>query len=204
MRLDPNNPPESVEFNGITFRLMGGRRKYYLSSAKRTEDRKRPKGLHVAIWEDASGLKVPEKHEINHIDGDTFNCSPENLECLPVAVHRSLPKKNGIERNREVLNAIRPLASAWHRSRAGHSWHLFHGEKTAAALHAGKRASLARAPSIACRCVWCGVEIMAYYRDRKFCSGACAVKDSGFRRGKYKREHPYHAAARLQSERGGG
>ena len=121
MRLDPNNPPDIVTFLGVRYRRMGGARKYYLSQATTNEGRKGAKGLHVAIWEHFSGQIVPEGHEVNHKDSDTFNCEFANLECLPKGVHRRLPRPN--MRNDRVfahLAEIRPLAAKWHGSEAGH------------------------------------------------------------------------------------
>src|ERR1700743_2954055 len=122
MRFDPNNPPETVEFYGVTYRRMGGQRKYYLSQAKRNADRKNPKGLHVAIWEKHANQGVPPGYEVNHIDRDTFNFSFDNLECLPKSVHRSLPKTT-TKAVLDNLERIRPMATEWHRSEEGRSWH---------------------------------------------------------------------------------
>jgi len=122
MQLDPSDPPDIVFFDGVIYRRMGGARKYYLSQSTTNAGRRGARGLHVAIWETFSGETVPPGHEVNHRNGDTFDFDFENLECLPKAVHRALPKHYGPEQS-EHLARIRPLASAWHRSPEGRAWH---------------------------------------------------------------------------------
>lgn len=39
------------------------------------------KMLHVHLWEEANG-KVPEGHVVSFVDGNTMNCTLENLECI--------------------------------------------------------------------------------------------------------------------------
>lgn len=200
MRLDPNNPPQTVQFKGVTYRLMGGRRKYYLSQSTTNAGRKNPKGLHVAIWEDATGKTVPPNHEINHKDSDTFNCEPDNLECLPKGVHRALPKRYAdFGAQLEHLEDIRPLAAKWHRSKAGREWHRKHAEESFRAPGAAKPYSKVIPQKRIC--AWCGTEFLFRHHKAKFCCTRCVTQESGYRRGKYKFVHPYYAA-RLQSDGG--
>ena len=181
MRLDPNNPPERVVFNGITFRRMGGKRKYYLATYRRTNDRRGAKGLHVAIWEDANGAQAPKGYEVHHKDGDTFNCDPDNLECLPMRVHRSMPKDVDREKVLAHLEGIRPLASQWHKSEEGRKWHR---ENTAKHLAAARAARLAMQPREGGVCVWCGGDFTHKNSRKKFCSAPCANRASRYETGK--------------------
>ena len=112
MQLDANNPPDKVDFNGVWYRRMGGQRRYYLSQSRKNSGRRGAKGLHVAIWEHYSGQSVPAGHEIHHRNGDTFDCRPENLECLPIRVHRRMSKRIDREQRRVLLDSIRPLEKA--------------------------------------------------------------------------------------------
>ena len=124
MEFDKDNPPEAVEFLGVTYRRMGGKRRYYLSTSTKNAERRKAKGLHVAIWEHANSALVPKGHEIHHKDGNTFNCSPENLECLPKAVHRSFSKPGmDMDKQRMHLDRVRDLTKAWHASPEGREWH---------------------------------------------------------------------------------
>jgi hypothetical protein len=178
MRFDEDNAPSDVFFDGVRYGRMGGKRKYYLSQSSSNAGRKSPKGLHVAIWEKHNGEPVGEGNEINHIDGDTFNFSPENLERLPKDVHRRLPKIN-IDREvvRANLEKQRPLASAWHKSDTGRAWHIgVHWPATEQAMRAGWE----RMPKGENRpvlglyaCEWCGE--LFHRRDvrKVLCSAAC-------------------------------
>lgn len=214
MRFDPNDPPESVEFNGVTYRLMGGARKYYLSQSPTNAGRCRAKGLHVAVWEHGSGELVPKGHEVHHRDSDTFNFDHQNLECLERSVHRRLPRKNS--RSEKVLAnlaAIRPLASAWHKSPEGRAWHRENTAKSlelsrvardyvCAECHVVFSAKQPRArfcdrncaaafywrrdhpPVGAVSCVQCGVIFQSKVGARaKFCSPRCKNKHNEIRRG---------------------
>jgi hypothetical protein len=64
---------EVIEFNGIKYRLMGGKRRYYLSQSNTNAGRKRPKGLHVAVYEFYSGEKVQKGFHVHHKDGNCYN-----------------------------------------------------------------------------------------------------------------------------------
>jgi hypothetical protein len=156
--------PKLIEFNGKSYRLMGTR-KYYLSQSNTTEGRKRPKGLHVAIWEFNSGKEVPPGYEINHIDHDTFNNDFSNLECLPMREHRCLPKNIDIIAVRANLERIRPLATLWHRSDSGRRWHSLNSRK-----------QWKNPNKFNCVCVQCGRDFESFHRDSTLCSGACEQK----------------------------
>ena len=130
---DPKNPPVSVEFNGVQYRLMGAGR-YYLSQSTTNEGRVGAKGLHVAIWEEHHGKKVPPNHCIHHVDGNCMNNEPENLECVPAAKHFAEHGKRNWndpafrEKGETQLDSIRDKASEWHRSEAGKAWHREHAK----------------------------------------------------------------------------
>lgn len=176
MKLDKKNPPETVEFEGVLYRRMGGRRLYYLSQSSSNAGRRRAKGLHVAIWESHSGKSVPPAHEIHHKDGDTFNCAPDNLECLPRLVHRNIPKRVDIEDQRKHLDKYRHLAAAWHGSAAGLEWHREHAKVSL------RKPGVDNHPIVGQgTCVWCGCEFTARSHRRKFCGPQCQVQESGIR-----------------------
>ncbi len=175
MRFDENSAPDEIEFGGVIYRRMGGKRRYYLSQSRSSAGRRSAKGLHVAVWEHHTGRAVPAGHEVHHVDSNTFNFEFANLECLPVSVHRAMPKRNGRERQKEILAQIRPLAAAWHRSPEGREWHRKHaaesirkpGVKTATYPVIGRWG-----------CVICGTEFEARNRRRIFCSSSCQSVDA--------------------------
>lgn len=121
--------PKEVEFLKRRYRLMGGRKQYYLSQARTNSERIGAKGLHVAIWEEFHQTKVPKYFEIHHKDGNTFNNSPDNLECLSIGEHRRMNKVKDIAKQLEHLNRVRPLTVSWHRSEEGRAWHREHALK---------------------------------------------------------------------------
>lgn len=193
MRLDPNDPPERVEFKGVTYRRMGGRGRYYLSQATTNAGRRQPKGLHVAIWEDANGRAVPAGFEVHHQDHDTFNCDPGNLECLPKSEHRSQPKNHDPVRNAAALAKAREAAKEWHGSDAGLEWHRQHAAESIRAP--GVAAPYSKAEPISGICEWCGAPFSALSRQARFCGMPCAGACSEFQRGRRRSVHPHYANA---------
>jgi hypothetical protein len=152
---------------------MGGKRKYYLSQSTDYKKRKRAKGLHVAIWEFYSGQKVPKGWCVHHKDGDTFNNSFENLECIPRYEHDRIPKNVDVEKNKEHLAKIRPLTKAWHCSEEGRAWHKQHGKDGWKNRKPVKKI-----------CIECEKEFETYFPSRtKYCGGTCYAR-------MWRREHP--------------
>lgn len=74
----------------ISFRLKD---KYYLGNPRgQAKDSVRYSVLlHRVVYEAVHG-PIPEGHEVHHIDEDTFNCHPDNLEAIPSFQHRSMHK----------------------------------------------------------------------------------------------------------------
>lgn len=156
--------PETVEFNGVVYRLMGGVRRYYLSQATTNEGRKGAKGLHVDVWEFFSGEKVPKGHNVHHEDGNQFNNDFSNLKCLPRGTHmRQHPVKDR-EKQQRHLAQIRNRAIEWHQSPAGLDWH--------------RRMAAERQPmrDQSRECATCGSAFMAKSSRAKFCSQVCGLR----------------------------
>lgn len=155
--------PQTVEFNGVSYRLMGSGR-YYLSQSRSNEGRRHAKGLHVAVWEFYSGQTVPKGYEVHHKDGNCFNNDYSNLECLPRKEHRRATNYS-TERVREHLDEIRPLTAAWHKSEEGSEWHRQHGKEC-----------MEKRPLVERTCICCGATFQAKNKYAKFCSHNCSVK----------------------------
>lgn len=128
---DSTNPPETVEFNGVTYKLMGAR-KYYLSQSTKNSERKGAKGLHVAIWEHYNAASVPPNHCIHHKDENPFNNNPNNLEAVLSSEHFSEHGKKNWKcdefrkRGLKNLSNINDKAKEWHKSNEGREWHKKH------------------------------------------------------------------------------
>lgn len=154
---------ETIEFNGVLYRLMGTR-KYYLSQSRSNRGRKNPKGLHVAIWEFHHKAQVPSGWHVHHKDGNTFNNDISNLECIPSKQHYKIPKQIDIEAVKRNLARIRPLTRRWHRSPEGRLWHSQNSRK-----------QWANPSKFNCVCIQCGDAFQSVHSGAKFCSDACVM-----------------------------
>lgn len=155
--------PKKIEFNGVTYALMGGGR-YYLSQSSTNAGRKNPKGLHVAIWEYYSGKKVPNGYDVHHKDGNTHNNSFDNLECLSRREHSK--KIRVTEKMLKHLEDIRPLTVDWHRSEEGRAWHRQHSKEAYTTREYREHV-----------CDYCGKTYRTrHYGGNRFCSPNCENK----------------------------
>ena len=63
--------------------------------------------LDELIWEHFNRMEIPYQHELRHIDGDTWNCSLDNLELVDLR-EEFVPIERwpvfGVSRNAEVIN----------------------------------------------------------------------------------------------------
>lgn len=161
---DTTGKPEAVEFLGRKYVRMGGRRNYYLSQSTSNKGRIGARGLHVSIWEHANGKSVPSGHVVHHIDGNPFNNSPSNLECLTTKEHGKHQKWEGAARERQInhLNRIRHLASEWHRSDEGRAWHSENAK--------GPNKKVTR------ECLWCEKRFEARQSTAKYCRNQCGYE----------------------------
>lgn len=134
---------------------------YYLNSTIH-------KRLHRAVYEHFNG-RVPEGCHVHHIDHNRANNEPENLTALSKAEHNRVHAAEMTEETRERLrDNIRtravPAAAEWHKSAAGHEWHLRHYEQTKDAMHRRGEKT----------CEQCGrVFLGALNGTTRFCSNAC-------------------------------
>lgn len=125
--------------------------------------------MHRYVWEFYNG-KIPRGYEIHHKDFNKANNDISNLECLPKHEHKRLHAELLTEEQREWrrnnLNVnARPKAKEWHKSEAGHIWHIEHGKQTAKHMK-----------SYYNRCMVCGKEFESKQKPAKYCSGACKQK----------------------------
>lgn len=140
-----------------------GTRRYYLSQSTRNSERIGAKGLHVAIWEAASGEEVPSGYDVHHRDRDTFNNDPSNLECLSAEEHRAIPRPlKDPEKQSQHLAEIRPLAAEWHRSDEGRAWHSEHGKE-----------AMASRSQLDFICAGCGQSFQSIQAFARYCSNPC-------------------------------
>lgn len=120
--------------------------------------------LHRHIWEDIYG-KIPDQHEIHHIDHDTLNNNIENLECILCSKHRAehLSKRSKTEKHQEHMVEARKKAVDWHKSDEGRKWH---SEMIKSTWNKRKRTVK--------KCENCGHEFETPFPSRaKFCNRKC-------------------------------
>lgn len=157
--------PKTVMFNGRKFWLSGSGR-YYLSWSTTNAGRKRPKGLHVAVWEAHHGREVPPGHEVHHKDSNTLNNDPDNLECLSHEQHAAIPRKMDMAKNLAHLERIRPLTKQWHRSEEGKEW-----------LSKISQDAWERKQPKDCICAVCGKTFQSRaQRPAQYCSAICSYE----------------------------
>lgn len=162
-----NEIPKEIEFNGVTYRLMGSGR-YYLSQSNSNEGRRHAKGLHVAIWEFYNGKEVPSDCCIHHIDGNPFNNDISNLECVTRKEHLAGHFKKNYEnpefreKRKAVLERMRENAKEWHKSEEGREWHRQHGKKV-----------MDNRKPVKLKCQYCGKEFESIQPWAKYCSEKC-------------------------------
>lgn len=164
-----------VEWNGFKWRrypdsARSSDRMYF----KRTTPGGESIALHRAVWGHHFGV-VPADCHIHHVDGDSGNNDPSNLECLPAEVHRrhhAMEEWSGerLKRQREHLDAIRDKTKEWHASEDGREVHRRVG-----------RIAYERFEPVAKPCAHCAASFLPRKIGNadKFCSNACK---SAFRR----------------------
>lgn len=154
-------------YGGYKFRK--DRKTGYFLCNKKTDIGKRER-LHCFVWRTEHG-QIPSGYHIHHKDGNKNNNEISNLEMLSSSDHERLHGQLLTEEEREkrrkniVLLGV-PAAVKWHKSAAGHEWHVEHGKKCA------KERAIKQY-----RCVYCGNEFQSKYTYGKnqntFCSNNC-------------------------------
>ena len=121
--------------------------------------------LHVDVFRAFNG-PVPAGHQVHHADGDTLNNDPSNLAAEPKHDHLAFHGQQGaaVGMASGLLDRIRPLTVAWHRSVEGRDWHRQHGQEAFK-----KRVPLEKA------CDQCGksFKTMGRRESDRFCSNNC-------------------------------
>lgn len=125
--------------------------------------------LHRHVWEDTHG-PIPAGFDVHHIDEDTGNNDPLNLECLPKSDHKSLHDATW-DGQQEHLAEQRVKAALWHASPEGLAWHAAHG-----------KASWVGRETFTKSCEACGEDFQAYFKRAMFCGKACKQKAAYARR----------------------
>lgn len=121
--------------------------------------------LHRHVWEDTHG-PIPDGFDIHHIDEDTGNNDPLNLECLPKPDHKSLHDSTW-DGQRDHLAEQRKKAALWHSSPEGLAWHSANG-----------KASWVGREHFVFSCGQCGRSFKAFFKRARFCAKACKQRSA--------------------------
>jgi hypothetical protein len=153
--------PKFIEFQGKKYRLSTGN--YY-----RAENwGKGVCNLHRAIWEFHHKCKIPDGHDVHHIDDNRFNNDISNLELIHGSDHARYHLKKRLDAgtldNEVSLLLAREAAKSWHSSPEGRAWHGVHGKET------WKDRGL-----FTVTCQNCGITVQTPFPTRKaFCGPNC-------------------------------
>jgi hypothetical protein len=160
--------PSVIVFNGIPYRRYPHAKTWsdrYYFRASPSARRKGYARLHVDLWKSVHG-DVPPGCHIHHKDGNPFNNTIDNLECLAPGDHVRVHRGNPVRRSPEwlaKLDAARELSAAW----AGTA----EGRETAS--RRARRVWEGREPTPR-TCEQCGKSFLSRYAGRsRFCSGRC-------------------------------
>lgn len=82
----------------------------YICRSVRTESHVKTTRLHCVIYERMTKKPIPERIEVHHKNGNTFDCMRDNLEGLTKKYHCSLTRKNG----RKIMKTFRILETVVH------------------------------------------------------------------------------------------
>jgi hypothetical protein len=97
----PGNLPATTKPAGKPYKRKDHGKEYYFI---RPKGHRRATMLHVYLWEQANG-PVPEGHICVFKDGNTLNCTLENIECITRA--------ENMRRNHGKTNRRRAALKAW-------------------------------------------------------------------------------------------
>jgi len=152
-----------------------GAKKYYLSQSTTNAGRKKAKGLHIAIWEEATGKTVPTGHHVHHKDGNQLNNHPDNLACITAKENLSLPKQGDRPKQKAHLAKARQSQAFkdWHAATRGSEWRKKIQRMAMEARRANPHHKV---------CQVCGTPYDTIEKRSKYCSKQCQWKASGRRR----------------------
>lgn len=133
---EQTDPPDVIVYRGIRFRR-------YPNAEKRTERvyytpgqgdrRKGVQRLHQEVWKDAHGVEsIPIGYHVHHLDEDTFNNDPANLELIRASDHlkEHAASEKWIAARQAWMEAGREAAKEWHSTEEGRAFHAKAGHKT--------------------------------------------------------------------------
>lgn len=104
----------------------------YFLCTKKTDIGRRER-LHCFVYRRTHNLTaIPTGFQVHHKDTNKDNNEPDNLELLTAADHgrehgELLTDEQRQWRKDNIVRSAVPAARAWHKTEAGHAWHVEHG-----------------------------------------------------------------------------
>ena len=143
----------------------------YFLCTKKTEIGRRER-LHCFAYRRAHNLaEIPAGFQVHHKDTNKDNNEPENLELLTASDHghehgELLTDEQRQARRANIIRSAVPAAKEWHKTQAGHAWHVEHGKETMASREPQQY-----------ECDNCGKEYKTRRRygaaEKHFCCNSC-------------------------------
>lgn len=160
------NHDKSIYYEGHYYCSKGNG--YYYNSHLR-------KHLHQMVWITERG-PIPNGYEIHHVDFNRENNDISNLVCIPKEEHHKIHSDALTDEQREwrrnnLIQNAKPAARKWHKSEAGHQWHIDHIKKQIADGTLNKKMTF--------NCSYCGKEFVSVARNldkNHFCSNNCKAR----------------------------
>lgn len=146
-------------FDGRLYKLYANER-YFSRGAKR---------MHRVVFEHFFG-PIKKGYEVHHIDHNTFNNRPENLQAVDGNAHNTYHGKLNLQDEawkKKFHSAGIEAAKAWHASPEGIEWHRQHALKHGY----GQREYGTQ------DCKNCGINFEKKSFIQEFCSNNCKTKD---------------------------
>ena len=147
-------------FRGRSFKLQPGER-YFNNGSTR---------MHCYVWETIHERKKPNGFHIHHIDGNSWNNRPENLEIMESKLHLGEHIKKRIKENpdwfKEFYKKGIESAKSWHKSDEGREWHRQHAIKQ----------NFGNTDFGMGKCEQCGTDYQRKKSHARFCHQNCKAK----------------------------
>jgi len=166
---DTLDHPKKVRWNGRSFNRVSPNSKYYIAIFK-IDGKDTSRLLHRLVYKKYNNKEIPSKYAVHHIDRNSLNNHPLNLEIISLSGHSKRHTKEKMELDprfwEKGLLKAREEAKKWHASSDGKKWHSEQGKYTWSVRK-----------KISKRCIRCDKIFFTYWPDKaKYCSKICGSK----------------------------
>lgn len=170
--------------------------KKYFYADKRIAGKRIKIALHRQIWMDHNKSEIPIGYDIHHIDENTLNNSPENLECKENSAHlrdhmrKRLLDPTALSMAKQNMKKACEAAIAWHKTEEGSRWHSEHAKEGWLNRTRMKKS-----------CINCGLEYETFRTDSKFCGKNCSNKHKDKNKVYFEKRECYNCGAEYETRK---